>query len=170
MQAQLAPLNGMVACDLNGDSFLDLVINGNDYGNEVVNGQYDAMNGLVMLGNGKGQFKPLSLQQSGYYVPGDAKGLAALSVGNSMAFAATQNRKKLQLFSLKQRGKVVRFKADDVSAIIHFTNESKRKLEINYGTSFLSQSSGFIQVNNNMGRIEILNRKGIKRMLGKTDW
>ena len=170
IQAQLAPLNGMVACDLNGDSFLDLVINGNDYGNEVVNGQYDAMNGLVMLGDGKGQFKPMSLQQSGYYVPGDAKGLAALTVGNSMAFAATQNRKKLQLFSLKQQGKVVRFKADDVSAIIHFTNESKRKLEINYGTSFLSQSSGFIQVNNNMGRIEILNRKGIKRMLGKTDW
>ena len=128
------------------------------------------MNGLVMLGNGKGQFKPLSLQQSGYYVPGDAKGLAALTVGNSMAFAATQNRKKLQLFSLKQQGKVVRFKADDVSAIIHFANESKRKLEINYGTSFLSQSSGFIQVNNNMGRIEILNRKGIKRMLVKTDW
>ncbi|MCY7422713.1 MAG: VCBS repeat-containing protein [Chitinophagaceae bacterium] len=165
LQTQLAPLNGMVAEDVNGDGSLDLVINGNDYGNEVVNGQYDAMNGLVLLGNGKGDFEPMSIQQSGYFVPGDAKGLATLAVGNRMAVAATQNRKKLQLFTLKEAGKMIRYTTGDVSAILHLTNGKQRKLEITYGTSFLSQSSRFTLLNNMIDHIDILNRKGEKRTI-----
>ena len=40
--AQMAPLNGMVAGDVNQDGFLDIIICGNDYGTEVSTGRYDA--------------------------------------------------------------------------------------------------------------------------------
>jgi hypothetical protein len=164
-EAQLSPINGIVAEDLNSDGFLDLVMNGNDYGNEVVNGQYDAMNGLVLLGNGKGDFKPLGLQQSGYFLPGDAKGLAKLVIGNTYSLAATQNQDYLQLFSLRKNSKVVRFKNEDVSAIVELKNGRKKKLEISYGTSFLSQSARLMIVDHSVQAIEVTNLKGEKRMI-----
>jgi hypothetical protein len=165
VQAQLAPINGMVAEDVNADGSLDIIINGNDYGNEVVNGQYDAMNGLVLLGNGKGEFQPLRCEQSGYFLPGDAKGLAKLLVANEYSLAATQNRDKLQLFTLKQKINVIKFKNDDVSAIIALENGKKRKLEISYGTSFLSQSSRCIIADNSVQAVEVTNLKGEKRVI-----
>ena len=57
-QAQVSVLNGMVVEDFDGDGNLDVVMNGNDYGTEVGQGQYDALNGLVLKGDGKGNFKP----------------------------------------------------------------------------------------------------------------
>src|SRR6185312_16746819 len=74
-EAQVSPLNGMVVEDVDGDGNLDVVINGNDYGAEVSTGQYDALNGLVLKGDGKGNFKPLSILQSGIYIPGNSKAL-----------------------------------------------------------------------------------------------
>ncbi|TMI67649.1 MAG: RNA-binding protein, partial [Bacteroidetes bacterium] len=67
--AQMAPLNGMVVEDINEDGYLDIIISGNDYGTEVSTGRFDAMNGLVMTGNGKGSFKALSLKETGFFVP-----------------------------------------------------------------------------------------------------
>ncbi len=164
-QAQLAPINGMVAEDVNGDGWLDLIMNGNDYGNEVANGQYDAMNGLVLLGNGQGDFKALSFRQSGYFIPGDAKGLAKLLVGNQYSLAATQNRDKLQLFTLQENKKIIRFKNDDVSAMINLKDGKKRKVEISCGSSFLSQSSRCMIADGSVGSIEVTNRKGEKRRI-----
>ncbi len=59
--AQQAPVNGMLAADVNADGNLDVVLCGNDYGNEVSAGRYDAMNGLVLLGDGKGGFSALHI-------------------------------------------------------------------------------------------------------------
>ena len=74
-RAQFAPLYGMQADDFNGDGNLDLVVCGNDFGTEVSKGRYDALNGLLLLGDGKGNFNPQSPAQSGICIPGDAKGL-----------------------------------------------------------------------------------------------
>ncbi|MBD0378315.1 MAG: VCBS repeat-containing protein, partial [Flavisolibacter sp.] len=165
LPAQLAPLNGMVAEDVNGDGFLDLVINGNDFGNEVVNGRYDALNGLVLLGKGDGSFQPLNLQHSGFFIPGDGKGLAKLVINNQYSLAATQNRDKLQVFSLQHTPKIIRLRNDDVSAIIYLKNGHKRKEEVYYGSSFLSQSARFITLNDAVQQVEIVNTKGQKRMI-----
>jgi len=40
--------------DYDGDGNLDILMNGNDYGTEVSVGRYDALNGLLLKGNGKG--------------------------------------------------------------------------------------------------------------------
>jgi hypothetical protein len=161
--AQFAPLNGMIAEDINSDGNLDLVLCGNDYGNEVVNGRYDAMNGLVLLGDGAGNFKSLSLQQSGFFVPSDAKALVKLVAGKKWAVAVSQNRDLLQLFTHARSPKIVRFEKSDAVAIIYFKNGKKRKAETQYGTSFLSQSARFIATDSTMQQIEIWNNKGEKR-------
>ena len=78
LQAQFAPLFGMVTDDLEGDGNLDLLLSGNDYGSEVSVGRYDAFYGLMLRGNGDGTFAPLSVQESGYRIPANAKALVEL--------------------------------------------------------------------------------------------
>lgn len=99
LQAELSPLNGMVVNDFNGDGNLDVAICGNDYGNEVANGRYDVMNGLVMLGNGEGNFAPQTILQSGLYVPGDANALVKLKTANgNYMLAASQDKGAIKIF------------------------------------------------------------------------
>ena len=42
-------------------------------------GRADAGTGLFLSGNGKGQFKPFTIQESGFYAQGDVKDLALLT-------------------------------------------------------------------------------------------
>ena len=100
--AQFSALNAMVADDFDNDGNLDICINTNDFGTEPANGRYDALNGLVLKGDGKGKFKPLTIMQSGIYIPGSGKGLAKLKSGNgSYLLVASQNRGRLKVFQLK---------------------------------------------------------------------
>jgi hypothetical protein len=161
--AQQAPVYGMVVEDVNEDGNLDVVLTGNDHGNEVVNGHYDAMNGLVLLGDGQKKFTPLQAPQSGFFIPGDGKGLAQIQVGKSFGLAATQNKGFLKIFSLPLPKKLIRFKNDDVRAVINLSNGKRRVHEINYGTSFLSQSSRMMMVINSIRKVEVINKNGVKR-------
>jgi len=70
VEAQTSQLDGIVVDDFDGDGNLDVAISGNDYGTEVMTGRYDGFNGLLLKGDGKGNFKPLTIQQSGLYIPG----------------------------------------------------------------------------------------------------
>lgn len=80
----------MLANDADGDGNLDIIINGNDYGAEIFTGRYDAFNGLILKGDGKGNFVAQQPGQSGYYVPGDGKRLVNIrsATGKSILLAA----------------------------------------------------------------------------------
>ena len=105
-EAQVSVLNGMVAEDFDGDGNLDVAINGNDYGTEVSQGRYDALNGLILKGDGKGDFKPMSILQSGIYIPGDGKALVKFLDNNGdLIIAASQNKDALKFFKLKKKNK-----------------------------------------------------------------
>jgi hypothetical protein len=105
-EAQLAPLYGMLAIDVNGDGNLDLAAAGNDYGAEPSIGHADALNGLVMLGDGKGNFSPLSIIESGFYLPGNGKSLISLRQGREgLLLAASQHGGPLQVFLHQQAGR-----------------------------------------------------------------
>lgn len=102
-KAQLSALNGMVVDDFDGDGNLDVVINTNDYGTDVAVGRYDALNGLLLKGDGKGNFVPQSILQSGIFIPGNGKALVKLRGRNdAYLLAASQNRGPLKIFELKK--------------------------------------------------------------------
>jgi hypothetical protein len=166
MQAQVSVLNGMTVDDYDGDGNLDLLINGNDYGTEVTVGRYDALNGLLLKGDGKGNFNPQSILQSGIYIPGNGKALVKLrSSSGKYMIAASQNRGPLKIFELKRDVKNINVQKDDVSASIKYKNGKSRKEEFNYGSSFLSQSSRFLTLNNDIAEIKITNNKGQSRSI-----
>jgi hypothetical protein len=101
--AQYSALGAMVAADFDKDGNLDVCINTNDYGTDPSNGRYDALNGLILKGDGKGKFRPLTIMQSGIYIPGNGKGLAPLKSSNGKyLLVAGQNRGRLKVFELKE--------------------------------------------------------------------
>ncbi len=163
-EAQVSVLNGLVVDDFDGDGNLDVAINGNDYGTEVSIGRYDALNGLMLKGDGKGNFKPLSILQSGIYIPGNGKALVKLQSSNgNYLLAASQNKDALKVFELKRKVNNIKLQPSDVSAVIKFKNGTIQKQEFYYGSSFLSQSARFITVDENMAGVIIKNNKGETR-------
>ncbi len=160
--AQMAPLNGMVVDDFNNDGNLDVAISGDDYGNEVANGRYDAMNGLVLLGDGKGNFSAQTILQSGLFIPGDAKALVKLKgPANTYLLAASQNRGPLKIFSDKNAtGKLLPLQSTDKTVFVTLTNGKKRKEELYFGSSFMSQSSHFLNIGSHVVSVEIEDSKG----------
>ncbi len=159
--AQYSCLNGMIADDFDADGNLDVLMVGNDYGPDVSTGRYDGCNGLFLKGNGKGGFIPLSILQSGFFVPGNAKALVELrNSGGKTLVAASQNRGPLKVFELKGNRKAISLEPSDVSVMITYSNNTIQKREVNYGASFLSQSGRFINVANNAISVQIKDNRG----------
>lgn len=164
LQAQLAPIFGMVADDVDRDGNLDVMLVGNDYGGEVQTGRYDALNGLLLRGDGTGNFRPESIASSGFYVPGNAKGLVQLTDGNgSELVVATQNRGRLCVFRNSKPARHLRLHPTDASALLTFADGKKQKVEFSYGNSFLSQSARTLLVSPQVRAIEISDSQGHKR-------
>ncbi|HLY71918.1 MAG TPA: VCBS repeat-containing protein [Puia sp.] len=165
-QAQFSVINGMVAEDFDGDGNLDIVMNGNDYGTEVSTGRYDALNGLFLKGDGKGNFRPESILESGIFIPGNGKALVKLkSAGNSCLLAAGQNRGPVKIFELKRKINCLSVQPSDVAVILTYKNGTSRKQELYYGSSFLSQSSRFLNIDDSVLSAIIIDNKGKKRDL-----
>jgi len=166
VQTQLSVINGMVTDDFDGDGNLDIVMNGNDYGTEPSVGRYDALNGLYLKGDGKGNFSAETILQSGIYIPGNGKALVKLrnTKGNCL-LAAGQNRGPLKVFLLKQNLRIIPLEPLDVKALIRYKNGKSRVEEFYYGSSFLSQSGRFIQASDQVKAVEITNSKGVQRKI-----
>lgn len=165
-EAQVSALNGMAADDFDGDGNLDLLINGNDFGTDVSIGRYDALNGLLLKGDGKGNFKPLSIMQSGIYLPRDGKGLIKLrSARNTYMVAASEHLGPMRIFELNRTVKFLNVLPGDSYAIILKNDGKLTRQEFYYGSSFLSQSSRFIAVDNHVSKITIYSANGKARII-----
>ncbi|MEQ9373811.1 MAG: VCBS repeat-containing protein, partial [Imperialibacter sp.] len=134
IRAQIAPINGMVATDVNNDGHLDVLMVGNDYGNEVFPGRYDALTGLLLYGDGKGNFSPVLSAKSGFLVEGDAKSLVRLSsVAGNDIFIASQNRGDLKVFGLPNdafKGTVVKTGPTDFYALLKHSDGHTERIEL----------------------------------------
>jgi hypothetical protein len=165
-ESQFSVINGMDVEDFDGDGNLDIIMNTNDFGTDVNVGRYDALNGLYLKGDGKGNFIPKTILQSGIFIPGNGKSLAALRGANGHYLeAATQNRGPLKVFELKRTNKMIPVLPSDVSAILQYKNGRIRKQEFYYGSSFLSQSARFLTLDENLKSVVIMNNKGNSRQV-----
>ncbi|MCE7058953.1 VCBS repeat-containing protein [Dyadobacter sp. CY343] len=166
LKAQFAPIFGMVADDFDQDGNLDVMISGNDYGSEVSVGRYDAFYGLVLKGKGNGQFEPLSHAQSGYLTKGNAKALVRLNAGNGKQITATsQNRDSIRFHQNMLTSRIVQISAMETSAILKLKNGKTRKEELNFGSSFLSQSAHSLALPPYVKEAVIVDSKGAQRVV-----
>lgn len=162
---QIGPVNGMVVDDIDQDGNSDVLMVGNDYGNEVFAGRYDAFTGLILKGNGKGEFTTIQSEKSGFFVWGDAKALVRLVGKENDLLISSQNRDSLEVFkSLRKDDRfILSPNSMDSYAELIFANGSKQKVEFYYGSGYLSQSSRRIRIPKEVIKVIVHDFKGEAR-------
>ena len=151
--AQASPTFGTSIVDLNGDSHPDLVLAQNFHGPQRETGRYDGGLGLVLLGDGKGEFEPLWPNVSGFSIKADATALALADLNQDQKpdlVVATNNGPTRSLLNQSTTGKFRTLRlhgpAGNPSAVgakvtIHYSDGSQLHLETSCGGGYLSQST-----------------------------
>lgn len=99
VEAQLAPIFGIAARDVNGDGRMDLLLAGNFDGVKPEFGRMSASEGLVLLGTTSGEFEPLRPAQSGFRVPGQARAITTVRTRTGSRIFVARNNATPLVFS-----------------------------------------------------------------------
>ena len=160
--AQMAPIFGMLPLDFDADGWLDILLIGNDFGMELLQGRADAFNGLLLKNNGNGQFSTIEMSQSGIVVPGDGRALAQIMLSDGRALLlATQNAGPLLTYAVPETaGKMLALEANETWAEIQYSDGRRRRCEYFRCSSFLSQNSHALYLPQGMYKILLFDHKG----------
>ncbi len=101
--AQISPIRGIIAHDVDGDGNLDLIVAGNLYDTESNTPPADAGNGLWLKGDGRGHFTPVPPVASGFLAPRHVTGLALIQTPAGKAVLVANNGDSLQAFTIRKR-------------------------------------------------------------------
>ena len=96
-EAQFAPVYGLLVADFDGDNILDILTGGNFYNAKPEVGRYDANYGVLLKGNGKGTFTPLTQQQSGVMLRGEVRDMELVRVNGRNLVVVAKNNDKVQV-------------------------------------------------------------------------
>ncbi|RMG54241.1 MAG: VCBS repeat-containing protein [Bacteroidetes bacterium] len=77
--AQYAPVHAIAVWDADGDGHQDLLLCGNDHHYKLRLGQMDANYGVLLRGNGQGNFAYIPQPRSGFCIPGDVRSILRLN-------------------------------------------------------------------------------------------
>ena len=89
-EAQLSPIYAIKSGDFNNDGKTDMILAGNFFGTRIKFGEYDANKGLLLTGNGNGNFSVWNDTRSGFHINGEVRDIAdvRLASGKSILIFA----------------------------------------------------------------------------------
>jgi hypothetical protein len=90
-EAQLAPMYGILATDVDRDGHADLLLAGNFDGFKPEMGRMSASYGVVLRGDGKGSFTPVRAPESGFVVPGQSRDIQRIRTPHGELFVVSRN-------------------------------------------------------------------------------
>lgn len=164
MEAQFSPIYGMTTGDFDSDGYLDVLAVGNFYYSEVSVGRYDASIGLYLKGDGKGNFKPIKVAESGFFADGDARSLAQIRTGNGKTLVLVgNNTERMDVFEIERQAETIWAEDGDAFAIVKLKGGTTYKQEFYYGSSYLSNSSRSITRSQLVESLEIFDYSGKSR-------
>lgn len=163
LEAQFAPVYGMVTDDSNHDGNQDVLMVGNLYATELSTGSYDASVGLYLQGDGKGNFFSIGAKDSGFLADGDGKGMAKLvrKDGHGLLLVGN-NSGAIKAYQVSQQQSYTA-KDVDAFALITLKNGKTYKHEFSYGSTYLSQSSRSLQYPIDAVKIVVVDFKGERK-------
>ncbi|HZI23608.1 MAG TPA: FG-GAP-like repeat-containing protein, partial [Chryseolinea sp.] len=165
-EVQFAPVYGMVSDDFNQDGFLDVLTVGNSYSTEVTTGYCDASVGLLLAGDGQGNFNPVTPEASGFYADLDAKGMALLTGKNGYNLLLVGNNSdNMTTYEVAHTKKTILIEKDDTHARIERTDGTIYKHEFYYGSTYLSQSSRQLPIPHDAILVQISDINGSARQI-----
>jgi hypothetical protein len=102
-EAQFAPVYATVADDFDGDGHVDLVVAGNFYGVPPILGRYDASYGLLLRGDGAGDFVAADMAATNLIIDGQVRHMALLRGANgAKLIAVARNNEKLEILQVNK--------------------------------------------------------------------
>jgi hypothetical protein len=101
--AQLAPVYGILARDVDGDGRTDVLLAGNFDGVKPEIGRMAAGHGLLLRGNGTGEFTPVEGLHSGFVVPGQARDIERVRTRRGDLYVVTRNNDRPLVFRAAAR-------------------------------------------------------------------
>ncbi|GAB3905125.1 VCBS repeat-containing protein [Larkinella knui] len=96
VEVQISPVFALTAFDYDHDGQKDLLLGGNINRARLRFGKYDANYGILLKGNGKGQFAYVPQSQSGFLLKGDVRSM--LPLGNTVLFGVNQQGVRAYLY------------------------------------------------------------------------
>jgi len=162
VEAQLSPVYGMTTGDFDLDGHMDVLLIGNLFSGEVSVGRYDASIGLFLRGDGTGNFIPSSVQESGFFVDGDAKGMAQITLGDGQRMIlAANNSDQLKAFVADKKGAMMySARPQDAFAIVTLKNGNIFRHEFYFGSTYLSHSSRSLPISQEMQKVVVYDFEG----------
>jgi hypothetical protein len=107
VQAQLAPVYGILAADVDGDGKPDLLLAGNFDGFQPEIGPMSASYGLFLRGDGAGAFTPVDAAHSGFFVPGQTRDIARVRTRRGVLYVVARNNDRPLVFRASPRGRAL---------------------------------------------------------------
>jgi len=98
LEAQLAPVYGILAQDFDGDGKTDLLLAGNFDGVKPEIGRMSASYGLLLRGDGQGNVTPVRTTESGFLAPGQARDIARVRTRRGDLYVVTRNNDRPLVF------------------------------------------------------------------------
>ena len=98
LEAQVAPVYGILAGDVDGDGKSDLLLAGNFDGVQPEIGRMSAGYGAVLRGDGRGRFTPVRASESGFLVPGQARDIQRVRTRRGDLYVVTRNNDRALIF------------------------------------------------------------------------
>jgi len=83
MEVQYAPIYAITSIDANKDGKKDLLLAGNNSWTRIKFGQFTGNHGMLLTGDGKGNFKYVPQLQSGLNIRGNVRSLESISSGSA---------------------------------------------------------------------------------------
>jgi hypothetical protein len=107
-EAQLAPVYGILAQDVDRDGHVDLLLAGNFDGFKPEYGRMAASNGLLLRGDGKGAFVPVRAPESGFRVPGQSRDIQRVRTASGDLIVVARNDDRPLVFRSNRPGAYAR--------------------------------------------------------------
>ena len=98
---QLSCVNAIACYDLNKDGLKDLIMGGNYTGFIPQLGAIDASRGNVLINKGKGNFRALTNQESGFLMNGEVKQISPITIQGKTNFISLINNEVPKVFRLR---------------------------------------------------------------------
>ena len=98
VEAQFAPVYGLLVKDFDQDGNPDILMGGNFYRSKPEIGIYNGSYGLMMLGIGNGDFKVLKAGESGFQVKGEIRDIECLQINGEERILVARNDDSLLVF------------------------------------------------------------------------
>ncbi len=96
-EAQFAPIYAFVTGDFDGDGKTDLLVGGNLFDVSPMLGRYDAGYGLLLHGDGQGNFTAIDSQRSGVWIDGQVRDMKLIRTSNGALVAVARNNDQMMV-------------------------------------------------------------------------